>query len=268
VAWWDFWPYTEHQDLTNRGITLAQERFPEMAQELATFRDQMVQGSHDEDYASNPRYGDAADYSAYCPSVPRAYWPIAQLPLNAPQWVGKKVNPNNWFAAVRVYESNRRNGYYKLGRILHNLEDVFVPAHVFVAPHGSGTEGLVENHSWPLYFDNFEQWCEVSQQTLSLANPDNIPTGLTDPFSFIVDAAEFTSSDQPDCGYVPTDYYAVPDQPGTWGKYKPYPSQGYPCGHDAVDNSTANRWSTVLVPRCVEYVAGMIKLYYDTCNGD
>jgi hypothetical protein len=79
-------------------------------------------------------------------------------------------------------------------------------------------------------------------------------------------AACFTYRDRPSLGYIPSEYYAIPDAAGDWGKYIPYPYRGYPSGYDNVDNAIANAWSNVLVPRCCEFGAALIVLFYDKAN--
>jgi hypothetical protein len=262
IGWWDTWPYTEHQSITSKAIDIAAQRWPEMATEINSFRDQLKQGSHDEDFGSDTLYGNSSDYSAYNPSVPTAYWVIAQLHLNASQWIRAWQNPYSWDVAISLYGSNQSAAYLALGHVLHNLEDLFIPAHSFLGPHGPGTSGLVYNHSWPLYFDNFEQYCEVTSNELNRSDPNQIPEYIQSVESLMVQAAIFSNSDQESLHYFPNQYYAQPDSAGGWGKYRPYPYQGYPCGNDNIDNDIANNWSLFLVPRCVEYSASMIRLFF------
>ncbi len=261
-GWWEIWPYNDHQAITSKAIDIAAERWPEMAEEINNYRDEMKQGSHDEDFGSDTLYGNSSDYSAYNPLVPQAYWPIARLHLNALEWIRAWQNPYSWDVAISLYNSNRSAAYLALGHILHNLQDLFVPAHSFVAPHGLGTGGLVYNHSWPLYFDNFEQYCEVTANELNRADPNRIPEVFSAPESLMKQAAIFATQDQESLSYYPNQYYAAPDSAGDWGKYRPYPYRGYPCGIDNVNNDIANAWSLFLVPRCVEYTAAMIRFFY------
>lgn len=261
-AWWDTWPYAEHQSITSKAIDIAAQRWPEMAAEINSFRDQLKQGSHDEDFGSDTLYGNSSDYSAYNPSVPTAYWVTAQLHLNGLQWIRAWQNPYSWDVALALYGTNQSAAYLALGHVLHNLEDLFIPAHSFLGPHGPGTSGLVYNHSWPLYFDNFEQYCEVTSNELNRSDPNRIPEYIQSAESLMVQAAIFSSSDQESLIYFPSQYYAQPDSAGDWGKYRPYPYQGYPCGNDNIDNDLANNWSLFLVPRCVEYSASMIRFFY------
>jgi hypothetical protein len=263
-GWWDFSPYSEHEDLLNRSIDIVAERYPDMAAEVNAYRDQLLSGVYDEDYDEDQTNGSYSDYSGYCAAVPDAWWPTATRALNAIQWVHDALNPNNWDAAVAAYASSPSDAYYKLGHILHNHQDLFVPAHAHISPHGSGTSGLVENHSWPLYFDNFEQWCEVTDNELNLANPAEIPEDSLD--NLMAAAAVFSATDNDPTGFYPTQYYAPPDAPGGWGRYRPYPSGGYPCGNDRIDNDLANAWSLYIVPQCCEQVAGAIRFFYVTCN--
>jgi hypothetical protein len=263
-AWWDFSPYTEHQDLMSRSIDIVAERFPDMATEVSAYRDELLSGTHDEDYDEDETNGSYCDYSGYCVAVPGAWWPTATRPLNAIQWVHDNQNPNHWDAAVVAYSSNRSDAYYKLGHILHNLQDLFVPAHAHISPHGSGTNGLVENHSWPLYFDNFEQYSEVTDNELNLAQSSRIPEAELD--TLMVAAATFSATDNDSAVFYPTQYYAQPDGPGGWGRYRPYPSGGYPCGNDRINNALANAWSLYIVPRCCEVAAAAIRNFYVTCN--
>jgi len=79
-------------------------------------------------------------------------------------------------------------------------------------------------------------------------------------------AAMFSSTDYDSASFYPTQYFAPPDAPGGWGRYKPYPSGGYPCGNDRIDNGLANAWSLYIVPRCCEVAAGAIRNFYVTCN--
>jgi hypothetical protein len=58
----------------------------------------------------------------------------------------------------------------------------------------------------------------------------------------------------------------VPDTAGGWGRYRPYPSGGYPCGNDRIDNDLANAWSLHIVPRCCEAAAAAIRCFYVACN--
>ena len=263
-GWWDFWPYLEHQDMLDRSIDIAMTRFPDMAPEIDEYRDQMLSGVHDEDYDEDEINGSYCDYSGYCVAVPGAYWPIAHRHLDAIQWVHDSLNPNNWTRAVLTHQSNRSDAWYMLGHILHNLQDLFVPAHAHIAPHGLGTSGLVENHSWPAYPDNFEQWCEVGGNELNRARVDRIPENGLD--TLMRRAAEFAATDVESAGFRPSLYYAPPDVPGGWGRYRPFPSGGYPCGEDRIDNDVANAWSVWLVPRCCEYAAGAIRAFYVACN--
>ena len=266
AAWWDIWPWEEHQWMADRAVDIAMERFPELAAEIDQYREQIMDGTHDEDFDSDPSFGSSADYSALCPAVPRAYWPIAQLPLNAIQWIHAAVNPCSWEKAIGAYPSDKATAYYRLGRVMHNLQDLFVPAHVYVAPHGLGSGGLVYNHSWPLYFDNFEQWCEVNDHELGLANPDLIPVRLRNVNRLMAVAAYFTFRDAPGKNYYPSSYYDPPDRKGEWGKYIPHPYGGYPSGYDSIDNELANDWSLRQVPRCCEFCAALIKVYWDKVN--
>jgi hypothetical protein len=71
-AWWDFSPYTEHQDLMSRSIDIAAERYPDMAAEVTAYRDQLLSGTHDEDFDSDETNGSYCDYSGYCVAVPGA----------------------------------------------------------------------------------------------------------------------------------------------------------------------------------------------------
>jgi predicted CopG family antitoxin len=261
-GWWEIWPYNDHQAITSKAIDIAGERWPEMAEEINNYRDEMKQGSHDEDFGSDTLYGNSSDYSAYSPTLPQAYWPLARLHLNALEWIRAWQNPYSWDRAVSWYGSNQSAAYLALGHVLHNLQDLFVPAHSFVAPHGLGTGGLVYNHSWPFYFDNFEQYCEVTANELNRSDPNRIPEVLSAPESLMVQAAIFATQDQESLNYFPNQYYAPPDSVGDWGKYRPYPYQGYPSGIDNITNDIANAWSLFLVPRCVEYTAGMIRLFY------
>jgi hypothetical protein len=263
-AWWDFSPYTEHQDLMSRSIDIVAERYPDMAAEVTAYRDQLLSGTHDEDFDSDETNGSYSDYSGFSVAVPGAWWPTATRPVNAIQWVHDYQNPNYWDAAVAAYGPNRSDAYYKLGHILHNLQDLFVPAHAHISPHGSGTSGLVENHSWPLYFDNFEQYSEVTDNELNLAQPARIPEAELD--TLMVTAATFSSTDNDTAAFYPSQYFAQPDAPGGWGRYKPYPSGGYPCGNDRIDNDLANAWSLYIVPRCCEVAAGAIRAFYVACN--
>lgn len=263
-AWWDFSPYTEHQDLMSRSIDIVAERYPGMAAEVTAYRDQLLSGTHDEDFDSDETNGSYSDYSGFCAALPDAWWPTATRPLNAIQWVHDNLNPNYWDAAVAAYGSSRSDAYYKLGHIMHNLQDLFVPAHAHISPHGSATSGLVENHSWPLYFDNFEQYDEVTENELGLAEPSRIPEAELD--TLMVAAATFSATDNDSAAFYPSQYYAQPDAPGEWGRYRPYPSGGYPCGNDRIDNDLANGWSLYIVPRCCEVAAGAIRNFYVTCN--
>lgn len=263
-GWWDTWPYYEHQDLLARSVTICAERYPEMAAELNTYRGNMLSGTHDEDFDEDEINGSYCDYSGYCAAVPGAWWPTARRRLNAIQWVHDSQNPNNWAAAISLYASNRSSAYYKLGHVLHNLQDLFVPAHAHIAPHGLGTSGLVENHSWPAYFDNFEQYCEVTSNELNRARADRIPDLGLD--SLMKAAAIFSATDVETAGFQPGQYYAVPDTAGGWGRYRPYPSGGYPCGNDRISNGLANSWSLWIVPRCCEYTAAAIRAFYLECN--
>lgn len=261
-GWWDFWPYLEHQDMLDRSIDIAMSRYPDMAAEIDVYRDEMLEGTHDEDYDEDEINGSYCDYSGYCVAVPGASWPTARRPLNAIQWVHDGQNPNSWEAAVDAYRSNRASAYYQLGHVLHNLQDLFVPAHAHVAPHGLGTGGLVENHSWPGYFDNLEQYSESGER--SRARADRIPELGLD--SAMHQAALFAATDAESAVYYPSMYYAAPDAPGGWGRYRPYPSGGCPCGRDRVDNDLANAWSVWLVPRCCEYGAAVIRAFYLACH--
>ena len=263
-AWWDFSPYTEHQDLMSRSIDIVAERYPDMAAEVTAYRDELLSGTHDEDFDSDETNGSYTDYSGYCAAVPGAWWPTATRPLNAIQWVNDNQNPNCWDAAVAAYGPDRSDAYYKLGHVLHNLQDLFVPAHAHISPHGSGTSGLVENHSWPLYFDNFEQWDEVTDNELNLAQASRIPEAELD--TLMVAAATFSSTDNDSAAFYPSQYYAPPDAPGEWGRYRPYPSGGYPCGNDQIDNDLANAWSLYIVPRCCEVAAAGLRAFYVACN--
>jgi hypothetical protein len=262
LGWWETWPYNDHQAITSKAIDIAAQRWQEMASEINNFRDEMKQGSHDEDYGSDTLYGSSSDYSAYNPLVPDAYWLTAQLHLNALQWIRAWQNPYSWDVALSLYGSNPGAAYLALGHVLHNLEDLFVPAHSFLGPHGSGTGGLVYNHSWPLYFDNFEQYCEVTSNELNRSDPNRIPDNILSPESLMVLASIFATTDQESLNYYPNQYFAQPDSAGDWGKYRPYPYQGYPCGNDNIDNDIANAWSLFIVPRCVEYTAAVIRLFY------
>lgn len=266
LSWWEFWPYNDHQAITSKAIDITAQRWPEMANEIINYRDQMKQGSHDEDYGSDTLYGNSSDYSAYSPLIADAYLPIAQLHLNALEWIRAWQNPYSWDVALALYGSNQSAAYLALGHVLHNLQDLFVPAHSFLGPHGLGTGGLVYNHSWPLYFDNFEQYCEVTANELNRADPNLIPEGISSPESLMVEAAILATTDQESLTYYPNQYYAPPDSAGDWGKYRPYPFQGYPCGIDNITNDIANAWSLFLVPKCVEYTAGMIRLFYCQFN--
>lgn len=262
-GWWTWGPYPEHENLTGKAIDIAIQRWPEMSSELNAYRSQIVQGSHDEDFGEDTLYGSSSDYSGYSPSVPAAWWPTAQLRLNAQQWIRAWQNPYSWDAALNLYSSNPAAAYLSLGHVIHNLEDLFVPAHSFIAPHGLGTSGLVENHSWPLYFDNFEQYCEVTANELNRADPNRIPEARSSPETLMIQAALFATTDQESLSYYPNQYYAPPAYAGDWGKYRPYPSGGYPCGRDQIDNSLANAWSLFIVPRCVEHTAALIRLYWE-----
>ena len=262
-AWWDFSPYIEHQDLLSRSIDIAAERYPDMAAEIAAFRDELLSGTHDEDYDEDETNGSYSDYSGYCAAVPGAWWPTATRQLNAIQWVNDGLNPDNWAAAVGTYPSSKSDAYYKLGHVLHNLQDLFVPAHAHISPHGSGTSGLVENHSWPVYLDNFELWCEVTDNELSRAQPGRIPEAGLD--TLMVAAATFSSTDNESAAFYPDRYYAPPDAPGAWGRYRPYPSGGYPCGNDRIDNDLANSWSLYIVPRCCEVTAAALRALFVAC---
>ncbi|MEO0082278.1 MAG: hypothetical protein ABIL25_08310 [candidate division WOR-3 bacterium] len=265
LGWWDTWPYLEHQDMLGRSIEICAVRYPEMASEIQAFRDEMLSGTHDEDYDEDEVNGSYCDYSGYCVAVPGAWWPTARRHLNAIQWVHDTQNPNNWAAAVAAYNFNRADAYYMLGHIIHNLQDLFVPAHAHISPHGAGTSGLVENHSWPLYFDNFEQYCEVTSNELNRARPDRIPEAMLD--TLMVRAAAFAATDVESVGFKPSQYYAPPDAPGGWGRYRPYPSGGYPCGNDRISNSLANSWSLWIVPACCEYAAAAIRTFWLECRG-
>lgn len=264
AGWWDMWPYYEHQGLLGRTIDICAERYPDMAAELAGCRSQLLAGVHDEDFDSDEVNGSYSDYSGYCVAVPETWWPTARRQLNAIQWVHDAGNPNNWPAAVLAYPSHRADAYYMLGHILHNLQDLFVPAHAHISPHGLGTSGLVENHSWPAYFDNFEQYCEVTANELNRARADRIPEASLD--TLMVRAATFAATDVESAGFLPSLYYAPPDQPGGWGRYRPYPSGGYPCGRDRIDNNLANSWSLWVVPACCEITAASIRAFYLECN--
>lgn len=235
-----------------------------MAAEITAYRSRLMAGTHDEDFDSDEVNGSYSDYSGYCPTVPGAWWPTARRQLNALQWVQDPLNPNNWSAALTTYQSDKSSAYYMLGHIIHNLQDLFVPAHANISPHGLGTAGLVENHSWPGYFDKFEQWCEVTESELSLAQASRIPHLCLE--SLMVRAARFSSTDDNTAGFRPSDYYAVPETAGGWGRYLPYPSGGYPCGRDRIDNDLANRWSRHLVPACCEYGAAAIRQFYVSAN--
>jgi hypothetical protein len=261
-AWWTWGPYPEHEDLTSKAVDIAIVRWPEMTTELNQYRDRIVQGSHDEDFGEDTLYGASTDYSGYNPQVPEAWWPTAQLPLNALQWTRAWQNPYSWDAALSLYGTNLGAAYLALGHVAHNLEDLYVPAHSFIAPHGSGTSGLVENHSWPLYFDNFEQYDEVTENELGRADPNRIPEDITAPETLMTRAAVFATTDQESLGYYPNQYYAAPDYAGDWGKYRPYPYEGYPCGEDRIDNGLANAWSLFIVPRCVEGNAALLRLFF------
>jgi len=264
-GWWDTWPYYEHQDLLDRTIDICAERYPDLAAEIDVYRDDMLSGTHDEDVDEDQTNGSYCDYSGYCPTVPDAWWPTARRRLNAIQWVHDPLNPNNWPAAVATYQSSKTDAYYMLGHVLHNLQDLFVPAHASIAPHGLGTSGLVENHSWPAYFDNFEQYSEVTGNELGLARSDRIPEAMLD--TLMVRAAAFSTTNADSAGFRPTDYYANPDTAGGWGRYRPYPSGGYPCGNDRISNSLANQWSLWLVPRCCEQTAAAIRAFWLECQG-
>jgi len=263
-GWWDMWPYYEHQDLLSRSIDICAERYPDMAAEIRSYRSQMLSGVHDEDFDSDEVNGSYSDYSGYCVAVPGAWWPTARRQLNAIEWVHDAQNPNNWTAAISAYPARRADAYYMLGHILHNLQDLFVPAHAHISPHGLGTGGLVENHSWPGYFDNFEQFCEVTTNELNRARPDRIPEAPLD--TLMIRAATFASTDVETAGFLPSLYYAPPDQPGAWGRYRPFPSGGYPCGRDRIDNPIANSWSLWIVPACCEVTAAAIRAFYLECN--
>lgn len=264
IAWWDLWPNEEHQAMISRSVDICAERFPEMAAEITACRSRLMAGAHDEDFDSDEVNGSYCDYSGYCPALPRAWWPTARRPLNALQWVHDPLNPNNWSTALNTYQSSKNTAYYMLGHIIHNLQDLFVPAHSHISPHGTGTAGLVENHSWPGYFDKFEQWCEVTEAELSLAQASRIPDVCLE--SLMVRAARFSATDNDTAGFRPSEYYAPPDTIGGWGRYRPYPSGGYPCGRDRIDNNLANRWSRHLVPACCEYGAGAIRQFYLAAN--
>jgi hypothetical protein len=261
-AWWTTGPYTEHEDLTARAIDIAEQRWPGMAAELEANRDQIVQGSHDEDFGSDTLYGNASDYSAYSPTVPDAWWPTAQLHLNVLQWNRAGQNPWSWNVALSLHGTDMPLAWLALGHVIHNLEDLYVPAHPFFGPHGLGTSGLVENHSWPLFFDNFEQYSEVTADELSRADVNRIPVDVPTPESLMILAARFSTSDQESLGFFPSRYYAPPESAGDWGRYRPFPYEDHPSGKDEVDNDVANAWSRFLVPRCVEQVAGLIRLFY------
>ncbi len=264
-GWWDTWPYLEHQDLLDRTIDICAERYPDLAAEVDARRDDMLSGTHDEDIDEDQTNGSYCDYSGYCPTLPSAWWPTARRRLNAIQWVHDPLNPNHWAAAVATYQSSKSDAYYMLGHVLHNLQDLFVAAHASIAPHGSGTSGLVENHSWPLYVDNFEQYCEVTDNELDRARADRIPEAGLD--SLMVRAAVFSTTNADSVGFRPTDYYAPPDTAGGWGRYRPYPSGGYPCGNDRIDNSLANSWSLWVVPACCEVTAAAIRAFWLECQG-
>ena len=264
TAWWDMWPYYEHQDLLRRSIDICAERYPEMAQEITVYRNQLLSGTHDEDFDEDEINGPYCDYSGYCVAVPLAWWPTARRQLNAIQWVHDAQNPNNWAAAIAAYPDRREDAYYMLGHVLHNLQDLFVPAHAHISPHGLGTGGLVENHSWPGYFDNFEQYCEVTANELGRARADRIPEAPLD--TLMVRAATFAATDVESVGFLPSNYYAPPDSAGGWGRYRPYPSGGYPCGRDRIDNSRANSWSLWVVPACCEVTAAAIRTFYLECH--
>ncbi len=262
MGWWEIWPYNDHQAITSKAIDIAAERWQEMASEITNYRDEMKQGSHDEDFGSDTLYGSSSDYSGYNPLIPEAYWPTAQLHLNALQWIRAWQNPYSWDVAINLYGSNMSAAYLALGHVLHNIEDLFVPAHSFLAPHGLGTGGLVYNHTWPLYFDNLEQYCEVTDNELNRAGPNLIPDNILTPESLMIFSSWFAITDSESLNYYPNQYYAQPDSAGDWGKYRPYPYQGYPSGIDNIDNDIANDWSLFIVPRCVEYTAAMIRLFY------
>ncbi len=264
LGWWDFWPYTEHQAMMSRSVDICAERYPEMAAEVAAYRAELKSGAHDEDFDSDEVNGSYSDYSGYSPAVPAAWWPTARRRLNAVQWVLDSLNPNNWNAAVARYATDKAAAYYMLGHIVHNLQDLFVPAHSHISPHGLGTGGLVENHSWPGYFDNFEQYCEVNDDELGSARSDRIPEAPLE--SLLVWAAVLSNTDVESIGFLPSEYYAHPDTAGGWGRYRPYPSGGYPCGRDRINNSLADAWSRWLVPLCCEYGAGALRSFYLACN--
>ena len=264
LCWWDFWPNTEHQDLLSRSVEIAAERYPDMAAEIQSFEAELLSGTHDEDFDSDETNGSYSDYSGLCPAVPGAWWPTARRHLDAVQWVSDNLNPNNWSAAVAAYPSSRSDAYYMLGHIIHTLQDLFVPAHSHISPHGLGTSGLVENHSWPAYFDGFEQWCEVTENELGLARPEQIPEAYLE--TLMMRSAVFSRTDVESLGFLPSQYFADPDTAGGWGRYRPYPSGGYPCGNDRIDNSLANAWSVLLVPACCEYAAAALRTFYVACN--
>ncbi len=267
LSWgfWDFWPYLQHQDLLSRSIDICGERYPEMLTELRVYRDRLLAGVHDEDYDQDEVNGSYSDYSGYCAVLPAAWWPTARRRLNAIQWVYDPQNPNNWNAALVTYPSDPARAYYMLGHIIHNLQDLFVPAHAHIAPHGAGTGGLVENHSWPLYFDNFEQYCETGANELGRARAERIPQAPLE--TLMVWAARFAATDVESVGFRPSLYYARPDSAGGWGRYRPYPSGGYPCGRDRITNALADSWSLWLAPTCCEYGAAAIRNFWRASVG-
>jgi len=264
LAWWDVWPNEAHQALASRSADIAAERYPAMAAEVAANRDGIMSGTHYEDFDEDETNGPYCDYSGYCVAVPGAWWPTSRRPLHAIQWVHDSLNPNNWTAAVAMYPNSKSDSYHMLGHVLHNLQDLFIPSHAHIAPHGSGTSGLVENHSWPIYADNFEQWCEVTDNELNLAQASRIPEAGLD--TLMVAAAAYSSTDNESAAFYPSLYHAVPDTAGAWGRYRPYPSGSYPCGYDNIDNDHANAWSLYIVPRCCEGAAAAIRAFYVACN--
>ncbi len=134
-----------------------------------------------------------------------------------------------------VYENNKTKAYYYLGRAVHLLEDMSVPAHVHLDAHWG-----------PYGDDSYEEYISYSYDMFDLGNDIFISDNLSDIFYNMAEISDDFDSDDV-CGEVDNC------------------SRQYGCdyfGHCDIGLWDCNQIGRILIPAVVEHVTGFYRLFW------
>jgi hypothetical protein len=245
-----------HNDITEAALSLIQLNNSEnyLDLNLPATHEQILDNAQSLDYLdSTYNLFNQTKYSNF--NYAHFYNPDSGIGINDSAWPSAKDEAIDWFdEAITDYTRDKQVAYEKLGKMLHLLQDVAVPAHTYLIMPGSTP-----------FLDYFEAKVDSSQiETEGISPVISTNLYLTDPHLSVqsqFNALAYKSYKNPDINSILDKYYSDNTYLGSNSWWKGWLIS------PTISSSDRVALQNYLLPEAVQYSAGLAMMVHDIFQG-